>query len=229
MGKIYGYVRVSTQKQSLQRQIGNILAEYPDAIMIQDKWTGTEMNRPNWTKLYKKVQPADTIVFDEVSRMSRDAAEGFDVYETLYAKGVDLIFLKQPIINTTTYKDVAQIPQTGDADLDETIIRGLNEYLMRLARKQIQIAFDQAEKEVDFLHKRISEGIAQARLDGKQIGQPAGTKLTTKKSIAAKEIIRKHSKDFGGTLGDAEVQKLAGIARGSYYKYKRELKEELAK
>ena len=51
--------------------------------------------------------------------------------------------------------------------------------------------------------------------------------LTTKKSKSAKEIIRKHSKDFDGTLNDAEVMKLAGISRNSYYKYKREIKHSV--
>ena len=46
--------------------------------------------------------------------------------------------------------------------------------------------------------------------------------------MALKEIIKKHSKDFDGTLEDADVMKLAGVARNSYYKYKREIREEMA-
>ena len=53
-----------------------------------------------------------------------------------------------------------------------------------------------------------------------------GAKLTTKKSVAAKEIILQHSKDFGGTLTDKEVCTLAKISRNSFYKYKSELKME---
>lgn len=64
-----------------------------------------------------------------------------------------------------------------------------------------------------------------ARLNGKQIGQPAGAKLITKKSIKAKKQIVCYSKDFEETLGDVECIKLIGISRGSYYKYKRELRE----
>ena len=75
------------------------------------------------------------------------------------------------------------------------------------------------------LHQRTKEGIETARLNGKQIGQPKGAKLTTKKSLAAKEVIKKHSKDFNGTLSDEDCMKLAGISRNSYYKYKREIKE----
>ncbi len=48
--------------------------------------------------------------------------------------------------------------------------------------------------------------------------------MTTKKSLAAKEIIRKHSRDFNGTLSDVEVMQLTGLSRNTYYKYKRELK-----
>ena len=94
---------------------------------------------------------------------------------------------------------------------------------MNLAQQQIILAFQQSEKEVEDLHQRTKEGIETARLNGKQIGQKKGIKLTTKKSIIAKEQIKKYSKDFDGTLKDVEVMKLIGIARNSYYKYKKEL------
>ena len=70
------------------------------------------------------------------------------------------------------------------------------------------------------LHQRTREGIETARLNGKQIGGVPGKKLTTKKSVAAKQEIRKHSRDFDGTLNDKDVIKLTGLARGTYYKYK---------
>ena len=106
------------------------------------------------------------------------------------------------------------------------ILEGVNKYLMALAKEQIRLAFEQSEKEVEDLHQRTKEGIETARLNGKQIGQKAGAKLTTKKSISAKEEIVKYSKDFSGTLADADVMKLTGLSRNTYYKYKRELKEE---
>ena len=88
--------------------------------------------------------------------------------------------------------------------------------------------FEQAQKEVDDLHLRTVEGLITARLNGKRIGLEKGTKLVTKKSIVAKEIIKKHSKDFNGTLVDDDVIKLAGISRNSYYKYKKEIRMEIA-
>ena len=76
------------------------------------------------------------------------------------------------------------------------------------------------------MHQRTKEGIETARLNGKQIGQAPGRKLVVKKSFPAKEIIKKHSKSFNGTLDDGDVMKLANLSRNTYYKYKRELREE---
>ena len=101
------------------------------------------------------------------------------------------------------------------------------EMYQELAKEQIKIAFDQSEKEVADLHQRTKEGIETARLNGKQIGQKKGNKLTTKKSIASKEVILKHSKDFNGSLCDTDVMKLTGLSRNTFYKYKREIKETL--
>ena len=107
----------------------------------------------------------------------------------------------------------------------DILLKAINEYLMTLAKEQIRIAFEQAEKEVLDLHQRTSEGMKTAKLNGKQIGRIKGNKYTSKKEIAAKEIILKNSKDFNGTNSDSEVIKIAGISRNSYYKYKAELRE----
>lgn len=132
--KLYAYVRVSTTKQSLQQQIDNIMSTdngiCAGATFFSDKYTGSTLDRPAWLRLCKRLQPGDTVVFDSVSRMSRDAEAA------LCGK-------------TKTY------------------------------------------------------------------GVVPGTKLATKKSIAAKEVILKHTKDFGGTLTNPEFIKLTGISRNT--------------
>lgn len=226
--KIYGYCRISTNKQSIERQFRNILNLYPNAIIVEEVFTGTKVQgRKEWNKLFNVVEAGDTIIFDSVSRMSRNAEEGFELYEELYSKGIELIFIKEPHINTTTYKQALanNIQMTG-TNVD-FILEGINKYLLSLAKEQIKLAFIQSEKEVKDLQQRTKEGIETARLNGKQIGQVKGVKLITKKSIEAKEQIQKYSKDFKGTLKDTEVMKLIGISRNSYYKYKKEIVNEL--
>ena len=220
----YGYCRISRPKQSIERQIRNIKAQYQDSVIVQEVFTRTRMDRRQWQLLMKRVKAGDTIIFDSVSRMSGNAEEGFAAYEELFNRGVNLVFLKEPHINTDTYKKALEnnVQLTG-SNVDY-ILEGVNRYLMELAKEQIRLAFEQSEKEVEDLHQRTREGIETARLNGKQIGRKKDAKITTKKSIAAKEIIRKHSRDFSGTLSDVEVMQLTRLSRNTYYKYKRELK-----
>ena len=221
---IYGYCRISTRKQNIERQARNIKQLYPDALIIKEIFTGTKLERKEWTKLEKALKAGDTVVFDSVSRMSRNADEGFAAYETMFNNEIELVFLKEPHINTSTYKKAMtnQVPLVGN-NVD-FILEGINKYLLSLAKEQIKLAFEQAEKEVLDLKQRTREGIQTARLNGKQIGQKLGAKLITKKSIASKKLILKHSKTFNGTLSDIDVMKLTGLSRNTYYKYKRELK-----
>ena len=222
----YGYARISTKQQSIERQIRNISAVFPDARIYREAYTGTKIERPEFEKLLKRLKSGDTVVFDSVSRMSRDAEDGFALYQDLYNKGINLVFLKEHHIDTDTYKSALtnQLAMTGD-DTD-LILQGVNAYLLRLAAKQIRLAFEQAQKEVDDLHQRTKEGIQTAKDNGKQIGQKQGAKLNVKKAAPAKAAILQHSQDFGGTLDDKDCMKLAGVSRNTYFKYKRELKEE---
>ena len=219
----YGYARISTKQQSIDRQTRNIKSAYPDAHVEEEAYTGTKIDRPVFDKLLRQIdkdlekgKPV-TLVFDSVSRMSRNAEDGYKLYQKLYGKGVNLVFLKEPHINTATYDKAKQnsIPTTGTKF--DKVIEAINDYIADLAKEQIELAFAQAQKEVDDLHERTREGIQTAK---------TGAKLNIKKAAPAKAIIKQHSKDFGGTLNDAECMKLAGLARNTYYKYKRELKEE---
>ena len=228
----YGYCRVSTQHQRITRQITNITELYPSAKIIKEFYTGTRQDRPNWMSLINQIKTGDTIIFDSVSRMSRNATEGFKDYKALYEMGVNLIFLNEPLINTSVFdstrNNLLNINiETGNAAVDDFFkgnIELINNFMMALAEEQIKTAFDQAEKEVTDLHSRISQGIREAKKNGTKIGIPKGTTLETKKSILCKSLIKKHSKDFGGSLEDPDVIKLCGCSRNSYYKYKKELK-----
>lgn len=223
--KLYGYARVSTKQQNIERQIRNIRTAFGDDVMIfEEKFTGTKMEgRTEFQKLLKVVKNGDTIVFDSVSRMSRNATEGIQLYEELMDKGINLVFLKEPYINTETYKnslgDKIQLIGTDE----DILFQAINKYMKKVARRQIVIAFQQAEKEVKDLSQRTKEGMITAKLSGKRIGQVKGTKLVTKKSIEKKSQIKKYCSTFGGSLSDKDTMKLIGIAKNTYYKYKKEI------
>lgn len=233
MSRIYGYCRISTRQQSIERQERNILEKYPDAMILKEVFTGTKIDRPKFDWLLKVVKPGDTIVFDEVSRMSRNAEEGYELYQKLYDKGVNLVFLKEPEIGTDRYRDAMERQvirmKTGKKATDKllnAISDALQEYMQDLSRQQIADAFARSQSEIDYLHKRTKEGIETARLNGKQIGQKKGAKWQTKKERAARKKIREVNRTFGGTLNDKDTWTVCGISRNSFYKYKKAMLEE---
>ncbi len=219
----YGYVRISTPSQNIDRQIRNIHRKYPTAVIVEEIYTGRTLDRPKWGKLLKQLKLGDVVIFDSVSRMARDAEEGFAEYQKLYAKGIELIFLQEPHINTEVYQKALHvcIPKTG-TNVD-VILGAVEEYLMLLAKEQIRIAFDQAQKEVDDLRQRTIEGIETARLNGKKLGRPKGKHYTTEKEIQAKRMMQKRAKCFGGDLNDTDCMKVIGISKATYYRYKKEI------
>lgn len=231
---LYGVARISTGKQNIERQVRNIQQRYPEAHIIQETYTGTKLEgRKEFEKLLKILKPNDTLVFDSVSRMSRNSLEGCSLYEELYNKGVNIEFLKEPHINTEVFRKAKEQQiqiklNTGNQATDtlmNTIIEALNNYTIDLAKEQIKIAFDQAEKEVKDLHQRTSEGMETAKLNGKQIGRKEGKEVETKKAKKAKATIVKHSIDFDGTLSDEDCIKICGISRNSFYKYKKQIRQ----
>ena len=233
--KFYGYARISTKKQSLDRQIENICKYEPKAEIIRETFSGTTSNRPQWQKLKSKMMKFAangddiTIIFDSVSRMSRNAAEGVAEYMELYKAGINIVFLKEPYINTDVYKNSFGHIQTVGNEIADIYIQATNKVLEILATEQITKAFEQAEKEVRDLQQRTKEGMRASGAGEKISESKRGTKYFVKKADKAKDLIARHSKTFGGTLSDSEIIKLAEISRNSYYKYKAEVKYEMAK
>jgi len=234
MGKQYAYARISRKTQRIERQIENIKKTYPDARIYQEAYTGTKVDgRKEFNKMLAVAKPGDTIIFDSVSRMSRNADEGIKLYMDLYDKGINLVFLKESYINTDVYKESVQqtIDATGN-EIADIYIEATNKVIKLLAEQQIRKAFEQSEKEVRDLHERTREGIREAKRKGKQVGRAAGAKVTTKKSMEAKKLMREYSRDFNGALNDIDTivqirARVGKLSRNTYYKYKRELFEQL--
>ena len=233
--KYYGYARISTKKQSLDRQIENICKYETTTKIIKEEYTGTTSNRPAWKRLKNTVLrdiakgEEVTIIFDEVSRMSRNVSEGVAEYFELYKAGISLVFLKEPYINTEVYRNSFGHIQTVGNEIADIYITATNKVLEILATEQITKAFEQAEKEVKDLQQRTAEGMKASGAAEKISKAKTGMNYTTKKSKEKKELIKALSKDFDGDKSDIECIKLCGISRNSYYKYKAELKAEITK
>ncbi len=232
---VYGYVRVSTKQQKTQRQIDNIKSFNADAIIYEEKQSGKDIEgRTVFRKMLDKVKCGDTIVFDEVSRMSRNADEGYNLYMELMDKNINLVFLKEHHIDTDEYKRRTQnhIERISSSNEKmDNLINGILELVADFEKENlkdnIRLAFQQAEHERQFLIKRVTEGKSKSE---KPQGRPQGsTNLKTDKADHIKKVIKEQSKDFDGKFSDAKIMReyLNGIARNTYYKYKSEMKSEL--
>lgn len=240
---IYGYCRVSTRKQSLERQKTNIYNFNPAAEIICEKMTGTTCDRPQFNALLDRVQTGDTIIFDSVSRMSRTAAEGFAIYEKLYSQGVNLVFLNERHIDSDSYRRAFQAVtgvQTGDTAADKlvnAVISAVNDFISAKVQDDIMQAFRQSEKEVADIRKRVKDGLREAKAKGHTGGHKAHTPLHHRTEEPTKALIRKYSRDLDGHNNDGEVIaiinastfKIDGeivsghISRNTYYRYKKML------
>lgn len=239
--KVFGYCRISTKKQSLERQVENICKAYSSAQIFKETFSGNTLDRPQWQKLKQKALKLAsngedvTIVFDSVCRMSRNADEGFQEYQELFRQNISLVFLKEPHINTEVYRNIMNkqldiIADTGDTATDtfiNTIIGAVQNYQTALAEKQIHLAFEQAEKEVRSISARTREGMRASGAAKKISQSKKGTSYDVRKADSAKKMIIKYSKNFNGFLSDVDCLRLIGISRNTYYKYKRELTEEI--
>ncbi len=94
---------------------------------------------------------------------------------------------------------------------------------------QIQITINKSKEAKYLASQKLKTSLRLAQAQGKKIGSSQGDKKTIKKKGPAKEYIKKHSIAFGGDMKDAECMLNAKVSRNTYYKYKRELLEELLK
>ena len=234
--QIIGYARVSTPTQKLSRQIDNLKQAYPDIVIIQETYSGKTQNRPKWQKLLRQCRAGNVskLVFDEVSRFSRNAEEAIKEYKELYELGIELEFIKEPHINSEVYRQASQRQINVDtstmdddtAHLLNTVIEGLNDYLLAVAEKQIRLAFERAQAERELLSKRTSEGLKQAKLMGSKVGRQKGERLETRKKKRAVKIIRQHYKLLGGELTATQCFLLCQVTKSTFYRYINEMREE---
>lgn len=222
-GNLYAYCRVSTKDQKLERQEKNIKEYYKekleDLIFFEEKFTGTTSDRPEWKKLIKIVREGDTIIFDSVSRMSRDGEEGYNDYLNLWKRKINLIFLNEQYLNTEIFNSqIVMYDKIENIEIDDTfspLIKGIIETLKNILKKQIKVAFEQAEKERDDIVKRITEG---QKLTIKKMGRPKRKIPEILKNEIIDGYINSRKKDVKYFIDNYK------ISRKTFYNYINDLK-----
>ena len=151
--RTYGYARVSTAEQVLDRQL-DMLSKYGVDRIYSEKMTGTRRDRPELQKMLTDLDRGDTVVVESLSRLGRSTKNLIELMELFNDKGVNLVSLKENI-NTTT--------PTGK--LLFTLISAISQF------------------ERDCLAGRTKEGLAAARARGRKGGRPKKSSSTIEKAI----------------------------------------------
>jgi len=237
----YGYVRVSTKKQSEKMQLDEIHKfSRIDKMFSEGAFTGTTTNRDKFQKLVEQVNEdiennkQVTIIFYSVSRMSRNAEEGLKQYFEWYNKGVELVFLKEHHIDTASYrqaqcKAIEKI-DTGDTKANKLvndILDCLNEFINSKVKDDIVKAFEQAQKEVQDLHERTKDGMKASGAADKIRQARKGQTYTTLKELETRVSMLQCLKEYGSQQNIAKFAKDRGLSRVTVYKYRDAINADL--
>lgn len=151
---IFGYARVSTDSQCLDRQI-DALNAYKINEILTEKMTGTKKDRPELNRLLDKAREGDTVVIESLSRLGRSTKDLLSLVELFNERGIILVSLKENIdISTPTGK------------LLLTVLSALSQF------------------ERDLTVQRTNEGLIAARARGRKGGRPPKDKKALEKAVA---------------------------------------------
>ena len=161
---VYGYVRVSTKEQNLDRQI-LALREFgiPENLIFQEKQSGKDCERPVYKRLVKKLKPGDTLVIKSIDRLGRNYDEILEQWRIITKeKRADIVVLDMPLLDTRQGRDL-----TGTLIAD--IVLQLLSYI--------------AQTEREFIRQRQAEGIAAAKARGVRFGRKPKAKPVNYNSV----------------------------------------------
>lgn len=172
MSNVFGYMRISTREerelQTYNRQI-SALNKYANnnnieyTIIFKESISGKNFNRPEWKKLESIIQTGDTIVFKDISRFTRECENGFNKYNELMKKGINLIFIDNPTVSTDYIKNLLNIAE------EQSIVAKTS--LENTVKLLLIVELDRIEQERLTIIKRIKDGLkASCKKSGRKEG-----------------------------------------------------------
>ena len=191
----YGYVRVSSKDQNLDRQL--LAMEtfgIPEEMIFKDKVSGKDFERPAYLLLLETVKPGDAIVIKSIDRLGRNYDEILEQWRIITKeKRASVVVLDMPLLDTRQGRDL-----TGTLIAD--IVLQLLSYV--------------AQTEREFIRQRQAEGIAAARARGVQFGRKAMDRPNDYASIKSAWL--------AGEKSAREAAKLLNVAPNTFLKWTRE-------
>ncbi|MBP2661269.1 MAG: phiCD38-2 gp55 [Firmicutes bacterium] len=122
---IYGYARVSTRKQikgnSLEEQVNQLNKEGCEVI-IQEQYSGSTIERPEFEKLLSQLGAGDKLVVTKLDRFARNVTEGIDVVRDLFAKGIKVHVLNVGLLEDTSMGNFFLTTLLAVAELERNMI-----------------------------------------------------------------------------------------------------------
>lgn len=193
-GRTYGYARVSTREQNLDRQL-DALREFGVDELFADKASGKDFERPEWRRMVAGLVEGDVLVVKSIDRFGRSYEEILEEWRGITrARGVEVVVLDMPLLDTRRERDGI----TGVLISD--IVLQLLSYVAQVERESI--------------HQRQAEGIAAAKARGVRFGRPE------KKRPPAYESAREDY--LTGGLTRAKAAESLGVSVSTFDKWLRE-------
>ena len=218
MCKVVAYMRISTkeergkqkftrQEKAIERWCNENNVEISERRIYKDDASGKSFDRVAWKELEQDIQKGDTVVFKDLYRFTRERDNGYKKYMDLLNKGIEMIFIDNPTLNTEYIKSMRI---SAEKMKEDNFIGGLTlEFVIRLL---LVTELDRGEKERKITVKRIKDGIeASPKKSGRKVGQL--DKLTPE----LKEDIKKYLEDRNITQTD--LMKKHNLSRNTMKKY----------
>lgn len=192
----YGYARVSSRDQNLDRQLDALRAfPIPQRRIFSDRYTGTTFDRPSYQALMRRLAPGDLLVVTSVDRLGRNYEEILEQWRYLaHRRQVDIVVLDMPLLDT-------RASSTAVSGVTGTFISDL----------VLQVLSYVAQVERENTRQRQAEGIAAARARGRRFGRPAKERPESYPDVLRALI--------EGSLSRGEAARMLGVCRATLGKW----------